>query len=46
MSIGKVEIWASTGKVESEAVQEKGPGEYRERIESGRVPENHQTKRG
>ena len=38
-SARKIEIRASTRNVGSERVPEKGPGEYRERVESGRVLE-------
>ena len=38
-SAKKVEIRASTGKMESRRVSEKGPGEYQKRVESGRAPE-------
>ena len=35
----KVEIRVSTEEVESRRVPEKGPGKYRERVESRRVSE-------
>ena len=37
-SVGKVEIQASIGKVESGRVPENGPCEYRERVEFRRLP--------
>ena len=40
MSTGKGRIPASAEKVESGRVPKKGPGEYREMVESGRVLEN------
>ena len=40
MSTGKCRIPASAEKVEFGRVPKKGPGEYREILESGRVPEN------
>ena len=39
MSTGKGRILASVGKVESRQVPKKGPGEYQEMVESGRVSE-------
>ena len=39
MSTGKGRITVSVRKVESEGVPEKGLGEYRERVESEKVPE-------